>query len=178
MVNRLNKKETRVKVKFRNGSEMKGRITQSGENSFTLTDEKTGSHSDIAYADVMRVEGRGMSKKKKMFIAIGAELHFLRRRLHIPLRIFGMIKNQHNDFSAAGNKTPCVEISKHFITSNHRRRRKRFARRRCIRAETEWVYKAFEGNEEAFNRAVEQVAQAATELLDSLVTNAPPRDRG
>ncbi len=32
-------------------------------------------------------------------------------------------------------------------------------------------------NEEAFNRAVEQVAQAATELLDSLVTNAPPRDR-
>ena len=32
-------------------------------------------------------------------------------------------------------------------------------------------------NEEAFNRAVEQVAAAAQELLDSLVTNAPPRDR-
>jgi hypothetical protein len=32
-------------------------------------------------------------------------------------------------------------------------------------------------NEEAFNRAVEQVAQAAHLLLDSLVTNAPPRDR-
>jgi hypothetical protein len=32
-------------------------------------------------------------------------------------------------------------------------------------------------NEEAFNRAVDQVAQAAHELLDSLVTNAPPRDR-
>jgi hypothetical protein len=32
-------------------------------------------------------------------------------------------------------------------------------------------------NEAAFNRAVEQVAQAAHELLDSLVTNAPPRDR-
>ena len=32
-------------------------------------------------------------------------------------------------------------------------------------------------NEIAFNRAVDQVAQAATELLDSLVTNAPPRDR-
>ena len=32
-------------------------------------------------------------------------------------------------------------------------------------------------NEEAFNRAVDQVAQAARELLDSLVTNAPPRDR-
>ena len=32
-------------------------------------------------------------------------------------------------------------------------------------------------NELAFNRAVEQVAMAAHELLASLVTNAPPRDR-
>ena len=32
-------------------------------------------------------------------------------------------------------------------------------------------------NEEAFDRAVERVTEAAQELLDSLVTNAPPRDR-
>jgi hypothetical protein len=32
-------------------------------------------------------------------------------------------------------------------------------------------------NEDAFNRAVDQVARAAHELLDSLVTTAPPRDR-
>ena len=32
-------------------------------------------------------------------------------------------------------------------------------------------------NEEAFNRAVEKVTETARELLDSLVTNAPPRDR-
>ena len=37
--------------------------------------------------------------------------------------------------------------------------------------------KPSKANEEAFNRAVEQVVQAATELLDSLVTTAPPRDR-
>ena len=37
--------------------------------------------------------------------------------------------------------------------------------------------KPSKANEAAFNRAVEQVAQAAHELLDSLVTNAPPRDR-
>ena len=71
VVDRLNKKETRVKVKLRNGSEVKGRITQTAENSFTLTDEKTGSRSDIGYADVLHVEGRGMSKKKKVFIAVG-----------------------------------------------------------------------------------------------------------
>ena len=32
-------------------------------------------------------------------------------------------------------------------------------------------------NEQAFNRAVDQVAHAAHELLHALVTNAPSRDR-
>jgi hypothetical protein len=32
-------------------------------------------------------------------------------------------------------------------------------------------------NEVAFDRAVDQVARAARELIDSLVTSAPPRDR-
>lgn len=32
-------------------------------------------------------------------------------------------------------------------------------------------------NEAAFNRAVDQVTAAAQELLDALVTTAPPRDR-
>lgn len=32
-------------------------------------------------------------------------------------------------------------------------------------------------NEEAFERAVERVTAAAHELLDGLVSNAPPRDR-
>jgi len=32
-------------------------------------------------------------------------------------------------------------------------------------------------NQLAFDRAVDQVAEAAHELLDSLMTNAPPRDR-
>ncbi len=32
-------------------------------------------------------------------------------------------------------------------------------------------------NEPVFRRAVEKVAEAAHELLDSLVTSAPPRDR-
>jgi hypothetical protein len=37
--------------------------------------------------------------------------------------------------------------------------------------------KPSKANELAFNRAVDQVALAAHELLGSLVTNAPPRDR-
>jgi hypothetical protein len=34
-----------------------------------------------------------------------------------------------------------------------------------------------QANQPAFDRAVDQVATAARELLDSLVTNAPPRSR-
>ena len=37
--------------------------------------------------------------------------------------------------------------------------------------------KPSKANEEAFNLAVEKVTKAADELLASLVTNAPPRDR-
>ena len=37
--------------------------------------------------------------------------------------------------------------------------------------------KPSKANEEAFDRAVAQVTEVARELLDSLVTNAPPRDR-
>ena len=37
--------------------------------------------------------------------------------------------------------------------------------------------KPSKANEAAFDRAIEQVSKAASDLLDSLVTNAPPRDR-
>jgi hypothetical protein len=37
--------------------------------------------------------------------------------------------------------------------------------------------KPSKANEDAFNRAVDEVAHAALHLLESLVTNAPPRNR-
>jgi hypothetical protein len=37
--------------------------------------------------------------------------------------------------------------------------------------------KPSKANEDAFNRAVDEVTHAAHHLLDSLVTNAPPRNR-
>ena len=37
--------------------------------------------------------------------------------------------------------------------------------------------KPSQANQEAFDRAVEAVTAATTELLDSLVTSAPPKDR-
>jgi hypothetical protein len=37
--------------------------------------------------------------------------------------------------------------------------------------------KPSKANEEAFDRAVDEVADVTSRLLDSLVTNAPPKDR-
>ena len=71
VVKRLNKKEGHVKVRLRNGTEMRGYITQSSDNGFTLFIEKTKTATDIAYADVQHVEGRGMSKTKKIAIGVG-----------------------------------------------------------------------------------------------------------
>ncbi len=68
---RINKKEEHVKVKLRSGSEVKGRITQSNANGFTVVEDKSGSRTEIAYADVTNVEGRGMSKTKKTMIGVG-----------------------------------------------------------------------------------------------------------
>src|SRR6201988_3547657 len=65
---RLRKKEEHVKVKLRNGSQVKGRIAQTSDNGFTVVEDKSGSRTDIAYADVSNVEGRGMSKTKKTLI--------------------------------------------------------------------------------------------------------------
>ncbi len=37
--------------------------------------------------------------------------------------------------------------------------------------------KPSKANSEAFDRAVERISQATSDLLDELVTNAPPKDR-
>lgn len=68
---RLNKKEEHVKVKLRSGSEVKGRITRTSDNGFTVVEDKGGKSTEIAYADVTNVEGRGMSKTKKTLIGVG-----------------------------------------------------------------------------------------------------------
>ena len=67
---RLRDEKTNVNVRLRNGSELKGRITQAAENVFTLK-EKTGIQRHITYAEVMKLKGRGLSKGAKFGILTG-----------------------------------------------------------------------------------------------------------
>jgi sRNA-binding regulator protein Hfq len=65
---RLRDERTNVTVRLRNGSELKGRITQAAENMFTLREKKTGTNRYLSYADVTKVKGQGLSKGAKFGI--------------------------------------------------------------------------------------------------------------
>jgi ABC-type dipeptide/oligopeptide/nickel transport system permease subunit len=61
-----------VKVKLRNKTEVKGYVSQAGEDSFTVTNAKTGQATTVAYNDVGEVEGKGLSKGTKIALFVGA----------------------------------------------------------------------------------------------------------
>jgi hypothetical protein len=63
----------RVEVKLKDGSKAKGYINAINDNSFTVTDSKTGVTATIAYTDVVEVKkssGGGLSSRS--WIIIGA----------------------------------------------------------------------------------------------------------
>lgn len=61
----------RVKVEMLNGTQIKGYISQAGEDSFTVTDSKTNQATSIAYGDVAQIKGGGLSKGGKIGLGIG-----------------------------------------------------------------------------------------------------------
>jgi len=63
--------KSRVRIRLRDRTEVKGSISQIEETSFQLTDNKTGRVSTIAYDTVDRVRGGGLSKGSKIAIGIG-----------------------------------------------------------------------------------------------------------
>ena len=65
---RRNGDQSHVTIELHNGSELKGWITQTSENMFTLREDRTRMHRDINYADVARVKGSGLSKGAKLGI--------------------------------------------------------------------------------------------------------------
>ena len=90
---RLRDEKTNVTVKLRNGSELKGRITQAVENMFTLKEKNTGTQRDISYADVTKVKGQGLSKGAKFGILTGVIAGAVIIGALISLKNFDPFKN-------------------------------------------------------------------------------------
>ena len=64
--------KSRVKVRLRNKTQVKGYISKIEDASFDVTDKNTGRATTIPYADVEKVQGAGLSKGAKIGIIVGA----------------------------------------------------------------------------------------------------------
>lgn len=62
--------KARVTVRLRDKTKLKGYISEAGATDFRVTDANTGSPTTIAYTDVERIEGRGLSTKAKVAIGV------------------------------------------------------------------------------------------------------------
>jgi len=62
--------KAKVKVKLRDGSEVRGYVSKTDQDTFEVRD-KTGKSVSIAYADVVSVRKPGLSKGAKIGIGVG-----------------------------------------------------------------------------------------------------------
>ena len=64
--------KTRVEVRMQDGTRLRGSISAAGEDTFTITDSKSGQPRTVAYADVARVKKSGGGLSARTWIIIGA----------------------------------------------------------------------------------------------------------
>jgi sRNA-binding regulator protein Hfq len=90
---RVDNKKTRVKIKLRNGEELKGRIDQAADNTFTITQDKTGKKIEPVYSEVAEVKGRGMSTLTKIGIVVGVAVAVVAVAVVVALKNFDPFSN-------------------------------------------------------------------------------------
>ena len=61
----------RVKVKLRNQPKLEGYISVAGEETFTVTNPKTGAATTVAYTQVKSIQGNNLSTGAKIAIGVG-----------------------------------------------------------------------------------------------------------
>ncbi len=64
-------KEARVQVKLKDGTKLKGFISKINENSFAVSNEKTGMETEVPYPNAKQVKGNNLSTGDKIWIAVG-----------------------------------------------------------------------------------------------------------
>ncbi|MBX7173608.1 MAG: hypothetical protein K1X72_21750 [Pyrinomonadaceae bacterium] len=67
-------KESQVKVKLKDGVEIKGYISQINEDSFVVVDEKTGNQTEVSYPQATQIKGNNLSTGTKIAIGVGIVL--------------------------------------------------------------------------------------------------------
>ena len=65
-------RDAKVEVKLRDNSKLKGYISAADDDSFVVTDAKTGSSQTVAYADTMQVKKASSGVSSRTWIIVGA----------------------------------------------------------------------------------------------------------
>jgi hypothetical protein len=63
-------REASVAVKLRDKTKLSGYISQASEDSFVVTEAKTGAATTVAYSDVTQVQGHNLSTGAKIAIGV------------------------------------------------------------------------------------------------------------
>jgi len=63
-----------VEVKLRDKTKLKGYVSEAGEDSFVIVNEKTGAVSNVTYSQVQQVKGNNLSTAAKIAIGVGVIL--------------------------------------------------------------------------------------------------------
>jgi hypothetical protein len=61
----------RIEVKLLDKTKLKGYVSEAGEQSFVIVDEKTGATSTVPYSQVQQAKGNNLSKAAKIAIGVG-----------------------------------------------------------------------------------------------------------
>jgi len=68
-------KDARVKIKLRNGTKLKGYVSEINDESFFVVEDSTGATTEVPYPQTKQVKGNNLSSGAK--IAIGITLFIL-----------------------------------------------------------------------------------------------------
>jgi|ERR1044072_1603570 hypothetical protein len=66
--------EARIEVKLRDKTKLKGYVSEAGEDSFVIVDEKTSATSRVTYLQVQQVKGNNLSTAAEIAIGVGVIL--------------------------------------------------------------------------------------------------------
>lgn len=66
--------DARIEVKLRDKTKLKGYVSEAGQDSFVVVDEKTGASSTVTYAQVKQVKGNNLSTAAEIAIGVGVIL--------------------------------------------------------------------------------------------------------
>jgi uncharacterized membrane protein len=66
--------EARIQIKLRDKTQLKGYVSEAGEDSFVIVNDKTNAISRVTYAQVQQVKGNNLSTAAEIAIGVGVIL--------------------------------------------------------------------------------------------------------